>query len=95
MPAFVTVEEVLEALASGSSASEAQPLLNGLPITDRQAVLCTACFMMEEVAANCQQWADEISELITLNCSFYKAGIRTCGFSLGQVSIEACTRLRK
>ena len=88
MPTLVTAEDVLEALVSGSTASETQPSPDRLPTTDRQAVLCTACFMMEEVAANCQEWADEISEVITLNCSFYKSGIRTCGFSLEQVSLS-------
>jgi hypothetical protein len=86
MAAFVTADEVLEALANGSYAGEIQPSLDRLPATDRQAVLCTACFMIEEVSSNCQEWADEISEVITLNCSLYKAGIRTCGFSLQQIS---------
>jgi hypothetical protein len=91
MPNFVTAEDALEALVSGAGASEVQPSLDQLAATDLQAVLCTACFTMEEVAANCQEWADEIIEAVTLNCSFYKAGIRTCGFSNGQVSLSRIT----
>ena len=81
MPVFANAQEVLEALASGTAASEIQPSLDRLPSTDRQAVLCTVCFTVEEIAANCQDWSDQIAKVITLNCSFYKAGVRTCGFS--------------
>jgi len=81
MPDFANTQEVLEALASGTAASEIQLSLDRLSSTDRQAALCTLCFTMNEVAANCQNWADDIAKVITLNCSFYKAGVRTCGFS--------------
>ena len=81
MPNFATAQEVLEALATGTAANEIQSSLDWLPSTDRQAVLCTVCFTVDEVAANCQDWADEIAKVITLNCSFYKASVRTCGFS--------------
>lgn len=91
MATVVTVEEVLEAFASGTAACDIQPFLDELPTTDRLAVLCTACFMIEEVSANCHEWADEISEVVTRNCSSYKAGIRTCGFSNEHVSLSRIT----
>jgi hypothetical protein len=68
MPRPLTDREVFETLLAGSSPSEIQPELDQLTAEDRQAVLCTACYLLNELAADCPQRADEIVAVIAANC---------------------------
>ncbi len=53
--ANMTDREILEQLISGASADEIRTLLGKLTAEDRQAVLCTACFLVPEIGANCRR----------------------------------------
>lgn len=69
---------VFNELIAGSSPQELQPGLTSLSSEARQAVLCTACFLIEEIAVNCEERAANIAEVITANCQHYQGGVRTC-----------------
>jgi len=68
MPKPLTDRELFEALLAGTSPNEIQAELDQLTAEDRQAVLCTACYLLDELAANCPERADEISAVILANC---------------------------
>jgi len=67
-PKAATDREVFEALLAGSSADEVQLYLGQLTVEDRQAVLCTACYLLDEIAVNCHERAEEIGAFIAANC---------------------------
>lgn len=46
-------ESLFHVLLSGGTRDEIQPDLDRLSSDDRQTVLCSACYVVEEVAANC------------------------------------------
>jgi len=68
MPKSLTDREMFETLLAGTSPNEIQPELDRLTVEDRQAVLCTACYLLDELAANCPERADEIGAVIAANC---------------------------
>jgi hypothetical protein len=68
MPSPLTDRELLETLLAGTSPTEIQPELDRLTAEDRQAVLCTACYLLDELTANCPQRADEIGAVIGAYC---------------------------
>jgi hypothetical protein len=69
---------LFDELIAGGSSEELGPGLAELTPDARLAVLCTACFLVEEIAANCQERAANLGEIITANCRFYENGLRTC-----------------
>ena len=80
MPKPLTDRELFETLLAGASASEIQPELDQLTAEDRQAVLCTACYLLDELAANCPERADAIGAVIAANCHMcYCSGRRKRG----------------
>jgi hypothetical protein len=68
MPRPLTDREVFETLLAGSSPDEIQSELDQLTAEDRQAVLCTGCYLLDELAADCPGRADQIGAVITANC---------------------------
>jgi hypothetical protein len=73
-----TIEGVLEAFEAGISGEEVQLAIKRLPIHERYAVLCTACYMRDEIAITCPERAKCLGEIVTKNCPFYFSGRRTC-----------------
>jgi hypothetical protein len=77
MPSPLTDFEILLA---GTAPNEIQPELDRLTAEDRQAVLCTACYLLDELAAKYPERADEIEAVIAANCQLYHcSGKRTHG----------------
>jgi hypothetical protein len=68
MPKPATDQEVFEILLAGTSADEVQLYLDQLTAEDRQAVLCTACYLLDELAANCHERSEDIGAFIAANC---------------------------
>jgi hypothetical protein len=68
MPEKLTDREMFETLLAGTAPNEIQSELDRLTAEDRQAVLCTACYLQDELAANCPERADEIGAVIAVNC---------------------------
>ena len=86
MPKPLTDRELFETLLAGTSQNEIQPELDRLTVEDRQAVLCTACFLLDEIAANCPERADNIGAFIAANCLMYHcSGRRTYGRHLADL----------
>ena len=86
MPKPATDQEVFELLLAGTSADEVQLYLDQLTAEDRQAVLCTACYLLDELAANCPERADEIGAVIAANCHMcYCSGRRKRGRPLADL----------
>ena len=62
----------------GRPASEIESVLQELPRHDRQMLLCTVCSNHDEIASNCVQHGNDVSELVSSNCRFYVNGKATC-----------------
>jgi hypothetical protein len=75
---IATLEGVLDALGAGVSSDEVQHAVKGLPIYQRYAVLCSACYMRDKIAITCPERANSLGEIVTKNCPFYFSGRRTC-----------------
>ena len=71
MPRPLTDRALFETLLAGAFPNEIQPELDRLTAEDRQAVLCTACYLLDELAANCPERANEIGAVIAANCLMY------------------------
>jgi hypothetical protein len=78
MSDLTTAEAVLDALLAGTPIDELEPHLQQLASQERQTVLCTACFILDEVRANCPERADEIVEILERDCGSYCSGKKTC-----------------
>lgn len=71
--------EIFEMLIRGVHADQVQARLDRLTAEDRQAVLCTACFLMPEIKATCPERAQEIADFIEANCAMPCSGRKVCG----------------
>jgi len=78
VPGPIKAQQVVDALLAGSTAVELQPEVSRLPIMELHALLCSACWMRDEIASNCVEYAEEIDKLLTRNCGIYAAGVRGC-----------------
>ena|SRR5581483_6272650 len=76
--------KLFEQVLAGTPADEIQSDLNRLAATERQALLCTVCFILEEVEMNCRERADEIRKLVQNNCPQYSAGQALCACTSGE-----------
>jgi len=86
MPKPLTDRELFETLLAGASPNEIQPELDRLTAEDRQAVLCTACYLLDELGANCPERADDVGAVIAANCHMYHcSGRRTSGQHLADL----------
>jgi len=65
-------------LLGGASAEEIQILLGRLTAEDRQAILCTACYLVDEIDANCPERAEQIVAIIAANCVRQCSGRKVC-----------------
>ena len=70
---------LFEVLLAGAAREEIQSDLDRLNKEDRQTVLCSACYVVDEVAANCKELASTISDTLSGNCLYYQNGLRRCG----------------
>lgn len=75
---IATLEGILDALGAGESSEEVQLAVKGLPIHQRYAVLCSACYMRDEIAITRPEQANSLGEIVSKNCPFYFSGRRTC-----------------
>lgn len=69
---------VLNALMAGSPAEEVERDLEQLDPDERQTLLCTACYLMNEVRVNCEQRAEEIAAILRRNSRCYPHGSSKC-----------------
>jgi hypothetical protein len=74
-----SAEDLFHVLLSGGTREEVQSDLDHLTKEDRQTVLCSACYVVDEVAANCKELASTISDTLNGNCLYYQNGLRRCG----------------
>jgi len=74
--ALASAQDVLNALLSGATATELQPEVERLPLTELKTLLCTACSMREEVIANCHDTGAEVDH--TRNCQLYATQPQAC-----------------
>jgi len=74
----------LDALLAGGTAAELQPQISRLPLMDVHALLCSACWMRDDIASNCSEYAQKVDKLLTRNSGIYAAGVRGCllGFAV-------------
>jgi len=64
---------------AGAPADIVQSHLHSLPTrANRQAALCTACGILSEAAASCQERADEIANFLANNCLVFGLGGKPC-----------------
>jgi len=69
-----TTRAILDALLAGAISDQVQVDLDKLPLLERQHILCAASDMIEELALNRLERADEIAVMLIENCCFYIAG---------------------
>jgi hypothetical protein len=69
MPNPLRDREIFEMLRSGAAADEVQNRLAQLTAEDRQAVLCTACFLVDEIKEEYPDRAGEILDFIASKCA--------------------------
>lgn len=74
----ITAKAVFDAIFAGTPAAEIEVLLQSLTEEERQVVVCTACYVLNEIAANCQQRAAEVSQVVALHCHRYAQLQETC-----------------
>jgi len=84
----LTTPDILDALLSGAAGEELESQLQQLEPPERQTVLCTACYMLDEVKATCVERAYEIAQILETNCRFFRSGVRTC-YQFGDVGLVA------
>ena len=63
---------------AGLPAVEIIPLLQNLPATDRQAILCSACCIYDEIASISLDHGTEVSKLLASECPFFVDGRAAC-----------------
>ena len=78
VPNLTTAQLAVDALLAGSTAAELQSEVSRLPIVELHALVCTACWMRDEIASNCAAYAEEVDKLLTKNCGIFAAGVRGC-----------------
>jgi hypothetical protein len=61
-------------ILGGASKDEVQTNLDRLTPASRQAVLCTARYLLDEIATNCRERAEEIEAVIETHCPNCRAG---------------------
>ncbi|HTR35622.1 MAG TPA: hypothetical protein VMH80_06965 [Bryobacteraceae bacterium] len=73
------MKAILDSLLAGAPADIVQARLHSLPTrANRQAALCTACGILGEAAASCQERADEIANFLANNCLVFGLGGKPC-----------------
>lgn len=72
-------DQILQAVMSGAPAAEIIEEMKRLIAIDRQAVLCTICWLQSEIAKNSIQHGSEVAAVLTALCSRYINGVATCG----------------
>jgi len=77
-----SLDAVLEAVMAGKPLAEIEAILQRLSRHDCGMLLCTVCSIRNEIASNCLQHSDEISELLTSNCPLYMNGAANCRLDL-------------
>lgn len=65
-------------MLGGAPLDEVQTNLDRLTPAARQAVLCTACYLLDEIATNCRERAEEIEAVIETNCVSCRADEKLC-----------------
>jgi hypothetical protein len=65
-----------DALLAGSTAAELQASVSRLPIMEVHSLLCSACWMRNDIASNCAAYGAEVDKLLARNCGIYAAGVR-------------------
>ncbi len=63
---------------AGLPAVEIIPLLQNLPTTDRQAILCSACCIHDEIASISLNHGAEVSKLLASECPVFVDGYQAC-----------------
>ena len=71
-------DQVFEAVMAGKPLAEIEAIVEMLSLKERQELLCTLCSIQREIASNCAQHGDDVSALLTANCSDYIDGVPTC-----------------
>jgi len=90
----MTGQQTVDALLAGSTAVELQPEVSQLPIMELHALLCSACWMRNDIASNCAAYADEVDKLLTRNCGIYAAGVRGCLLGFAYRPEARCRQLQ-
>ena len=91
MPEFAEDRKWLEDLFAGGDIAEMERCLKRFAVIDRQAILCTACHLRDEVKANCTQRGNQVDAILTANCRFYVSGQRLCFGSRDGITSTALT----
>ena len=77
-PPSITVHSILDALLTGASVEELQPRINALPVTERAALLCSTCAMIDELVTICHDVSVEAERILIRNCRFFEPGKVLC-----------------
>ena len=77
-PPSLVVHSILDALLTGSSVEELLPRMNALPATERAALLCSTCAMIDELAIICRDVRVEAERVLVRNCRFFQPGNFFC-----------------
>src|SRR5690242_4480473 len=72
-PPSITVHSILDALLTGASVEELQPRINALPVTERAALLCSTCAMIDELVTICHGVGVEAERVLIRNCRFFES----------------------
>jgi hypothetical protein len=75
----MTARQAIDALLAGSTAVELQPEVSQLPLMELHPLVCSACWMLNDIAGNCADYAEEADKLLTRNCGLCAAGVHGCG----------------
>ena len=78
MSSGATFDTVVQQILAGQRVSDVLPCLQKLVSYDRQAVLCTVCWLHREIATTSVQHGAEISRLLAAQCPRYRNGVATC-----------------
>ena len=77
-PPSITVHSILDALLTGASVEELQPRINAVPVTERAALLCSTCAMIDELATICHDVSVEAERVLIRYCRFFEPGNILC-----------------
>ena len=90
------VRTVVESVLAGDPADDLQANLGRLQtVQERQAALCTACTIRQQVAATCRQRGDEIASFLAAHCDLFEPNREPCilqhvyGISLSDLAPRA------
>jgi hypothetical protein len=86
--------KLFDALMAGSSAVELQPFIAQLASSERLALLCLVCLMVDDMGTNCAERAATLKQVLANNCEYFTGSVACHESCKGKVPFELSPDIR-